>query len=269
MSKIGRKKFSIITVCYNAEQYIARTIQSILNQSYSEFEYVIKDGRSTDNTVKIIYQLIKDDPRVKLIVNRDNGIYDAMNIAVKETSGEYVIFLNAGDVFENTHVLQRTDSIINARYADIYYGDIVEVTLKNRHIRHYSKKNSQLWYYCLGACLCHQSMFCTRELFEEKQFDTSYSVCADKDWQMFFLKKRCKAINMNIIISEVLVDGFSSNHIEELEKDTRNCIKKYNPELFPIYIFIQQIKKIRFVQVLLTYLEKRMSCVAISNERRI
>lgn len=91
-------KFSIITVCYNAEQYLKRTIQSVLEQDMNAYEYIIKDGKSTDSTMEIVHTMLRENDNVHLVSEKDKGIYDAMNAAVDQAKGEYLFFLNAGIV---------------------------------------------------------------------------------------------------------------------------------------------------------------------------
>ena len=163
---MSRCKFTIITVCYNAEKYIEDTINSVLSQTYGSFEYIIKDGQSSDGTMDIVHRLTDSDNRVMIIQGKDRGIYDAMNIAVLQASGEYILFLNAGDAFVNDLVLSKTAEYMTAQTADIYYGDVIEISNKRKSLRVYTEKNSKMWYYSLGACLCHQGMFCKKELFQ-------------------------------------------------------------------------------------------------------
>ena len=95
------KQFSIITVCLNAGDHLSKTVDSVLQQSSNDYEYIIKDGGSTDKSI----EKVKEDQRIQIIVKKDNGIYDAMNQAITYASGKYILFLNAGDVLCNPKVL--------------------------------------------------------------------------------------------------------------------------------------------------------------------
>ena len=108
-------KFSIITVCYNAEKYIRSTILSVLQQEYKNYQYIIKDGKSSDSTMEIIHELLDGNDRVKIISERDLGIYDAMNEAAELAEGEYVLFLNAGDSFCDGTVLKKADEFLKKK----------------------------------------------------------------------------------------------------------------------------------------------------------
>ena len=113
-------KISIITVCYNAEDTISDTIQSVLTQDYKDVEYIIVDGKSTDRTLEII-QSIKNG--IKLISEKDQGIYDAMNKGINTASGDVIGILNADDVYKNCQVLTEVMDAFKANVS-IVYGDI-------------------------------------------------------------------------------------------------------------------------------------------------
>jgi len=114
-------KISIITVVYNNEDKIEATINSIINQSFTNYEYIIIDGNSTDDTIKIISKY--KDKINKFISEPDNGIYDAMNKGIKLCSGEWVIFMNAGDVFKNKDTLSKIFSEKIPQNINFIYSD--------------------------------------------------------------------------------------------------------------------------------------------------
>lgn len=257
---MSKCKFTIITVCYNAEKDIAATIKSVLSQTYDDFEYIIKDGESSDSTMDIVHNLTDNDNRVMIIQGKDKGIYDAMNIAALSAEGEYILFLNAGDIFSGDDVLYKVSEYIAGNKANIFYGDVIEIEKDKRSLRVYSEKNCKMWYYSLGACLCHQGMLCQKELFQNKQFDLEYKVCADREWQMYHIKNGAIAKAMKFPVAEVLTDGFSKNHIEDLEKETRMCVKRYCGKWYIIYEIISICKKSKFLHNMIQKVEKLISC---------
>lgn len=120
-------KISIVTVCYNAASVIERTMLSVLEQSYSEIEYIIVDGMSTDNTLDIVKRVIRNFPNrmVKIISEPDKGIYDAMNKGIRASTGEWIHMLNAGDAYSDKNVLTNIFQIkfperIKVIYSDFY-----------------------------------------------------------------------------------------------------------------------------------------------------
>lgn len=257
---MSKYKFTIITVCYNAGEHIAATIQSVLSQSYENFEYIIKDGQSCDGTMDMVHNLTDSDNRVMIIQGKDRGIYDAMNTAVLKASGEYILFLNAGDAFADSLVLSKAAVYMTAQKADIYYGDVIEISNEKKSLRIYTEKNSKMWYYSLGACLCHQGMFCKKELFQSKLFDLDYIVCADREWQMWHIKNGAATRAMKFPIAEVLTDGFSGNHIEDLERETELCVRAYCGKWLVVYKTIKLIKKNKLLHKMIQKTEEMISC---------
>lgn len=257
---MSKYKFTIITVCYNAEKFIAETIKSVLSQTYADYQYIIKDGMSCDKTMEIVHGLTASDNRVMMIQDNDRGIYDAMNIAISQAEGEYVLFLNAGDKFANANVLQHVSDYMLHSGADILYGDVSEVYEDGQYLRKYTEKNSKMWYYSLGACLCHQTMFCRRNMFQEKLFNLQYKVCADRDWQMYHLKNGRTAKPLNFQVAEVLADGFSKEHIDDLIKEIDCCVKQYCGAWYQLYKLIMFCKKNKFICSLIQKTEKLISC---------
>jgi glycosyltransferase involved in cell wall biosynthesis len=128
---------SIITVCYNAEKEIERTMQSVLGQTYLDLEYIIIDGASRDNTVKKAKEIIGEYPqrRIRLISEPDCGIYDAMNKGIKIAHGEWVNMMNAGDCFTNKYVLERIFSSPIPDNISFIYSDFFKMTSFGRYFR--------------------------------------------------------------------------------------------------------------------------------------
>ena len=173
---------SIITVCFNAASTIHTCIQSVAKDKSPEIEYLIIDGASTDGTVDIVrkYPNIVDT----LISERDGGIYDAMNKGVSKAAGEYVMFLNADDMYLPGAIQSVLDVL--RKYPDsidVLYGDWIGVDIKG--VNHERRANHLLtWRYAL----CHQAVVARRAIFPEPHaFDLRYRICADFDlilrWQ--------------------------------------------------------------------------------------
>lgn len=240
-------KFTIVTVCYNAQKDIEKTIESVLGQTYPDFQYIIKDGQSTDGTLELARNAVGSDPRVIVESCKDNGIYDAMNQALQQTEGEYVFFLNAGDVFHDVDVLGRVSEFVDESGGDIVYGDIVlKEADKSRRKKYRGLYRCRLPY-LIGGCICHQAMFAKRELFVEKQFDVEYRICADRDWQLYYLKKRVYFKSLGCVVADVLVDGFSRQNIELFEKEVEKCLKNHYSIGVHLYQCIRKCKTYIFV----------------------
>ena len=231
-----------------------------MSQSYDNYEYIIKDGQSSDGTMALVHCLTDNANHVMIVQGKDEGIYDAMNIAALSAHGEYIIFLNAGDIFADENVLYRASDFISCNSADIYYGNVVEVDKENSYLRIYTEKNCKMWYYSLGACLCHQGMFCKRELFQKRLFNLAYKVCADREWQMYQIKTGAVAIAMKFTVAEVMMDGFSKEHVFDLERETGRCVKQYCGLWYILYRVIMLVKKNKFLSGMLHKAEKLISC---------
>lgn len=121
-------KLSIITVCFNAEKTIKKTIESILEQDTEEFEWVVVDGKSEDQTNRIIKSYLPQfqEKRIEVtyISEKDNGIYDAMNKGANLANGEYLTYMNADDLYYNENSVKDIIKVLENTFADIVYGDI-------------------------------------------------------------------------------------------------------------------------------------------------
>ena len=123
-------RFSIVTVCFNSEKTILKTIESIANQSFIDFEHIIIDGGSNDNTLEIIKSNSKYN--LNLISEKDDGIYDAMNKGVDISKGQIIVFLNSDDFFASTEVLKIVNNTFLKNDSDIVYGNIQMINKKKK-----------------------------------------------------------------------------------------------------------------------------------------
>lgn len=241
----GRMKISVITVCYNAEKVIKQTMQSVLNQSYTDIEYIIIDGASTDTTVELIRKYAKDK-RIRYISEPDNGIYDAMNKGIRLATGDYLEFLNAGDEFIDGNVIKSVVQKIEENKADVMYGDIIyEYPDKTTSIRVYKQFCASLFYYLLGDCINHQAIFAKKECFEKHIFNTEYRICADREW-MIRIKKDGKCFRaMNLLICKYLLDedSVSVKNRELSDKEAELCIRKHIKVGYPVFWMLNKIRK--------------------------
>lgn len=232
-------KISVITVCYQAENSIAQTVESLCSQTYQEIEYIIVDGNSTDRTLEIAKDTLKGFP-VKIISEPDRGIYDAMNKGVHVATGDYVHFLNAGDKYYSPDILEEVAFEIEKTHADILYGDIEYwYPDGSRGRRIYDAKCAKQIYYLTGDCINHQAMFARRKLFEKKNFDINLRICADRDWMMYQSKNKVSYYPMGFIVCAYSYDGTSVIQKEQYNKEAKDCIKRHYPKGYPIYAFFE------------------------------
>lgn len=182
------RKVTIITVTKNCERTIEKTIQSVFEQKFSDYEYIIIDGNSVDRTPDIIREY-QNKREIVFISEADNGIYDAMNKGVSMAKGDFIFFLNSGDYFCNPEVLSRINDCIDINSeADIIYGNV------KMSGRDYYNPKHLLWMQLLflERTICHQAIFVRKYLFEKYPFDTRYKICADREWIMYQLKNGAK-----------------------------------------------------------------------------
>lgn len=164
-------RFSIIVVSLNAGDELLGTINSILEQTYQDYEIVIKDGGSSDGSLT---KLPASD-KIRLVTREDKSIYDAMNQAILEAQGDYYIFLNCGDYFYDKTVLARTAKEIIGSQADILYGNLVR-----RDVEGLIASSPQITdFTCYRNIPCHQVCFYKKSMFEARGYDLSYPVRAD------------------------------------------------------------------------------------------
>lgn len=204
--------FSIITVCYNAEATIARTLGSVAEQSCQLYEHIIKDGASTDRTVDIAESMATD--RTVVISEADKGIYDAMNHALAIAKGDYVIFLNAGDKFHSPHTLQHfADAIMANDYPGIVYGqtDLVDdhgARLGPRHLTAPAKLT--LDSFKDGMVVCHQAFATLRRFAPFYNLDYRYS--ADYEWCIKCLQHSRRNVYLPEVVVDYLSEGVTTAH---------------------------------------------------------
>lgn len=214
-------KFSIITICLNIEAEIGNTIASVINQSCTDYEYLIKDGVSSDGTVGIAESFApafaEKGISYRIISQSDSGIYDAMNQAVREAQGEWVIFMNAGDCFANSSVLERVNKSGCLKDADIVYGDRI---LRNKKLFRYQKARA-LEDIRFGLPFGHQSTFTSRELFNNNPYSLQYRICSDHRFylQMYLEGKRFAYFPDAVSIYDI--NGLSSNWERTLQDTIR------------------------------------------------
>ncbi len=173
---------TIITVVLNACDVIGSTIESVIDQSYPHIEFIVIDGGSTDGTLDLInrYRHAID----KLVVESDHGIYDAMNKGIEVSSGKWLCFLNAGDRFADSEIVEglfRQTAILHN--ADIVYGDTLLDTSIDSGYK--LSKAGEIERIFERNVFCHQSTIVRREILMRYGFDKKFQICADAK---FFIK---------------------------------------------------------------------------------
>ena len=196
-------KFSIITITYNAEAFLPRTVESVLSQHYRDIEHIIIDGASTDSTISVAQDYMQrsyaaqNGHEVRIVSEPDNGLYDAMNKGLRQASGDYICFLNAGDFFPNANVL---DTIVSRSLTGksrqqlpaVIYGDTDIVDNEGNFLRHrrLAPPRNLTWRsFRKGMLVCHQAFYARLDIARTVPYDTRYRYSADVDWCIRVMKE--------------------------------------------------------------------------------
>lgn len=221
-------KFTIITCTYNAEQVLQRTLDSVKKQTYCNIEHIIMDGGSSDKTLPMVrayqHKISKGENAHDIVIvsEPDRGLYDAMNKSIARATGDYLVFLNAGDVFPSSETLEYVAGCVGEgeTLPGVLYGDTDIVDDAGHFLRHrrlqppaHLSWHSFLW----GMLVCHQSFYARTDLAKGIPYDLGYRYSADIDWCIRIMKEavrlRLPLRNVGIVITNYLDGGMSvQNH---------------------------------------------------------
>ena len=211
MSDTNGLRFSVITVCFNAEDSISSTIESVLNQSYPAFEYLIVDGNSKDNTASIaesFTQKFTDKGVVfKVISEPDTGIYNAMNKGLKRVTGDFISFLNAGDTYL-PDALSKVNDFYNDKPFELTYGSLNYIN-PNGEITVKTSKLDKYW--ITSRHWNHPSMFLSKDKYQQYGFDERFRTYADFHLYTKLRKTDIKIRVIPEIITNFRADGVSTD----------------------------------------------------------
>ena len=220
--------FTIITCTYNAEHTIERTLKSVAAQTYSNIEHIIIDGASTDSTLNIIRNSQFVILNSQLISEADSGLYDAMNKGLAHATGNYVWFLNAGDVFHENTTIEKIVEQINRQLPDIIYGETNIVDDNGNFIAHRrlkAPKRLRWQSFAMGMMVSHQSFVVKREL--SPLYDLRYRYSADFDWCIRCLKAAKIILNTHLILSDYLSEGMTTANRKASLKERFSIMSRY------------------------------------------
>ena len=226
--------FTVITVTYNAEDTLLRTLKSVQEQTYSNIEHIIVDGNSTDGTVDLIKKHTKEYTR--WISEKDKGIYDAMNKATAMAHGEYVCYLNAGDAFYEKETVEKLISVIQQyKHPDILYGETVIVDNKGKvlHNRRLKAPERLHWKsFKQGMLVCHQAFIIKRSIFEP--YDLTYRYSSDVDWCIRLMKESKSIVNTHQVLIKYLNEGVTTANRNTSLKERFSIMTKHYGKLSTI-----------------------------------
>lgn len=216
---------SVVTVCFNSEKTIERTIVSVLRQKFQDFQYVIVDGKSNDNTIEIVKKYASQDPRIQWVSEKDRGIYDAMNKGTKLSQGHFIHYLNSDDFLVDSEVYLKAASYLKDQDT-LYYGQI--------KYQHSDGKISVLGYPFLKKDMkyelkgIHQpATFFPRKAFDKIGFfEIQYRYAADYDLLRRFYRAGPSQF-IPLPVTEMADDGASRNNFEKALAENTEIAKKF------------------------------------------
>jgi glycosyltransferase involved in cell wall biosynthesis len=224
---IHRMLFSVITVTYNAAEVLERTILSVLSQSYPQLEYIIIDGNSSDGTKEIIEQYAAGlSYRVS---EPDRGLYDAMNKGLRKATGDYVWFLNAGDVLANSNTVKDLAAVAERNgMPDILYGetDLMDMQGKIIAARRLKAPQTLTWKsFRMGMLVCHQAFITKRSI--APAYDLQYRFSSDFDWCIRCMKAAKTIVNSRLRVAGYLYEGLTAANRKASLKERYSIMCKY------------------------------------------
>ena len=214
-------RYSVVTINYNNKDGLRRTIKSVISQNYTDFEYIIIDGGSTDGSVDIIREYAEN---ISFWVSEsDNGIYHAMNKGTNHASGDYLIFMNSGDCFHSRTSLCEA----NGYSEDIICGKILRGNATNP-CGHY--KSSITMVDLIRDTLPHQAMFIKRDLLVRHPYDENYKIYSDGKFAIeSIIFDNCSFRNIDAIIADYDINGISANFNEKWNEEKKKILAEFLP----------------------------------------
>lgn len=227
-------KFTIVTCTYNAEAVLQRTLDSVMKQTYCNIEHLIIDGVSKDKTLTMVkaYQHKNDvgesAHEILVFSEPDKGLYDAMNKGIDRATGDYLIFLNAGDVFPSEDTLEFVEGCVGEgeELPGVLYGDTDIVNMEGHFLRHRRltpPKRLSWRSFMWGMLVCHQSFYARADIAKGILYNLDYRFSADVDWCIRIMRESARRHlplrNVNAVITNYLDGGMSvQNHKASLKE---------------------------------------------------
>ena len=222
--------FTIVVPTLNAEKKLPEALSSIVEQRFKSLEVLIIDGLSSDRTVEIAKKFKSEIPTIKIISERDKGIYDAMNNGVKYSTGKWLYFMGADDRLYNESVL---NSIYNFIRNDTQGSEVIYGNVKSGYFKDFYDGKFTKWK-IYRKNICHQAIFFNRSVFSKiGGFNLNYKVLADWDHNIrWFFHGNIKYHYLDVVVAHYGEDGFSSKHTDEKFNKNKKFIIATNIILF-------------------------------------
>lgn len=247
MPTVEKPLVSIITVCLNSEKHLEQTIRSVIEQTYSNLEYIIIDGGSSDNTIAIIKKY--QDYVSCWISEPDKGIFDAMNKGIGLASGEWIGIINSDDWYNSNAVAWIVNESYNKPNVDVFHGNVIVVDREGK----YELKKGSADYFSENRQLCvhHPTCFIKKEVYNKYKYDLKYKLSADREFILRLLKNGNVFFYLDLFMVYYRITG-SSNHpyfksIFDRYKIRKIYYNKNNARKFLIKDFISYFDEIMYL----------------------
>lgn len=251
-------KISIITACYNCSNEIEGTILSVIGQTYQDIEYIVIDGGSNDGTLDVINRY--SDKITKIVSEKDKGVYDAMNKGLLIATGDWVNFMNAGDIFVNNHVLEDVFYDCNCQNSEVViHGDFI-----HKHIWGYTFVKG----FDGRQNICHQALFTKLDVHKRHLFNLEYKITADQIAlrEIVTDSSKIKYVPIPICIYKIF-GGISSKSNYDLYKAL--CRLKGKPSIFLYYYKCLWFIIIDFIEYFMPNLTNKFKRYKAKRENRL
>jgi glycosyltransferase involved in cell wall biosynthesis len=241
-------KISIITACFNSEKTIEDTIKSVLSQTWSDYEHIIVDGKSSDKTLEIVEKYKNSyNGRLKIISEKDNGLYDAMNKGLKFASGDIIGILNSDDIYANDHVLETIINVFDATNCDGTYSDLEFKDYETMQItqRTFIAKRGS---YHTGWHPPHPTLYLKRDVYSKiGNFNLNYKISADFDFMLrMLLDKSIKLTYIKQVLIHMRTGGTSTANFKSYANSLSEAHKSLKMNHVKFKLFADTCRIFRF-----------------------
>jgi len=243
-------KISIITICRNSEETIEKTIQSVLSQDYPNLEYIIIDGASTDKTLDIINNYRQKI--AKIVSEKDNGIYFALNKGISIAEGEIIGFLNSDDFYISNGIVSKIEKIFENSNLDTCFAQINYVDENNRIVRKWKNKSNLKNLFFNGEFPPHPTFFVRKNIYDKfGLFSTEFNLASDVELMLrFLIKHKVSTFYLPEVIINMRSGGASNVNLRSIFRSVMQCFKAFEINNIKISrIFIIKTLWFRFKQL--------------------